>query len=134
MRLAQRLSGDKDNSRLACCRLDVGFGEHFLPNTQGLSEGIRSHGVKEGGAACGCSLLPLGDALGARAGAVLLSVVEKRVTNHERRPRHAADGADKSAQGILEVFWHGRYATFLKDTIVCLWVICAAVGSSLQQK
>lgn len=46
-----------------------------------------------------------------------------------RRPRHAAEGADKSAQGILEVFWHGRYATFLKDTIVCLRLICAAVGS-----
>lgn len=30
--------------------------------------------------------------------------------------------------------WHGRYATALRDTIVCLWLICAAVGSSLQQK
>lgn len=86
------------------------------------------------GAGYGRSLLPLGVGLAPGAGAVSLSVVEKRATNHERFPRHAADEADKSAQGILEVFEHGRYATWLRDTIVCLRLICAAVGSSLQQK
>lgn len=90
--------------------------------------------VSRKGAGCGRSLLPLGAALAPGAGADLLSVVEKPATNHERFPRHAADEADKSAQGILEVFGHGRYATWLRDTIVSLWLICAAVGCSLQQK
>lgn len=71
------------------------------------------------GAGCGRSLIPLGAALAPRVRACSLSVVEKRATNHERFPRHAADEADKSAHGTLEVFGHGRYATLLKDTIVC---------------
>lgn len=72
------------------------------------------------GAGCGRSLLPLGAALLPRARAGPLSVIEKRATNHERFPRHAADGADKSAQGILEIYGQSRYATSLRDTIVCL--------------
>lgn len=98
-------------------RSDLGSTSHRTPHRP--SEEIRSHSVKEG---CGLrrSLLTLGAGLAPGVGVELLSVVETRATNHERFPRHAADEADKSAQGILEVFGHGRYATSLRYTIVCL--------------
>lgn len=96
------------------------WGKYFPPNTSwtvGRNPKPQCRGrVRVAGAHC----CPLGLPWRPRSRAGSLSVVEKRATNHERVPRHAADEADKSAQGILEVFGHGRYATLLRDTIVCL--------------
>lgn len=86
--------------------------------------------VRVAGAHCS----PLGAVPVSGAGADLLSVVEggqqimndflgtllTKLTSQPRNPGR--------------FFGHGSYATALRDTIVCLWLICAAVGSSLQHK